>query len=195
MLARFAALADGFSDRSKGLFYSIVGVLVLTPDSLLIRQCNAPVYTALFYRNLIFAFVMTVGLLVSENYSYERSINKLKALGKWGFITGVIFGASLWFIVVSLQNTAAASTLVIQASNPVFAAIFSYYIMGEVITKLTFATSVTCILAIVIIFVGSLVGGATSGKNDMFGLVMAVASSASFGLYIALLRWLSVYQA
>ena len=182
------------SRRSKGLLYSVFGVLALTPDSILIRKvAHVPSFTVLFYRNLIFAVVMLIGLLVSER---ANSWNKLKALGKWGFLTGILFGASLMFLVLAIQRIAAASVLVIQASNPVFAAIFSWFMLSEAMTRLTLITSAICIGAIILIFAGSLAsgGGGGSGGNDAVGLLIAVASSISFGLYIVMLRWLSLFQ-
>jgi drug/metabolite transporter (DMT)-like permease len=187
----FSAIFNRMSDRSKGVFLSVVGVLALTPDSILVRKvAHVPNATVLFYRNIIFATTMLIGLLVTEK---GNSWNKLRSLGKWGFITGIIFGASLWFIIVGIQNTAAANVLVIQASNPVFAAIFSYLIMGETMSRLTLGTSAVCVLAIALIFAGSS-GGESSGGNNTLGLIYAVASSVSFGLYMVLLRWLAVYQ-
>lgn len=180
--------------RSKGLLLSIVGVLCLTPDSLLVRQvAHVPNMTVLFYRNMIFAVTMSIGLLVTEK---ENSWNKLKGLGKWGVFTGVIFGASLWFIIIGIMNTAAANVLVIQAANPLFAAIFSWVIMREAITKLTFATSMVCVVAIVLIFIGEALKGSSSsgGGDDTLGLIMAVASSVTFGLYVVMLRFMAVYQ-
>jgi drug/metabolite transporter (DMT)-like permease len=186
-----SAMFNGMSNRSKGVFLSVVGVLALTPDSILVRKvAHVPNATVLFYRNVIFATVMLIGLLVTEKWN---TWNKLRSLGRWGFFTGIVFGASLWFIIVGIQNTAAANVLVIQASNPVFAAIFSYLIMGETMSRLTLGTSAVCVLAIALIFAGSTGGESTHGNNTL-GLIYAVASSVSFGLYMVMLRWLAVFQ-
>jgi drug/metabolite transporter (DMT)-like permease len=169
-----------------------MGVMALTPDSLLIRKCeDVPDQTVLFYRFLFFAVIMTMGLLYTERWN---SWKKLKALGRYGVMTGLIFGASLWFIIVGIQNTAAANVLVIQASNPVFAAIFSWLIMKETMTKLTLATSGVCLLAIILIFIGDIGHSSSGGGNNTLGLLYSVASSVSFGLYMVLLRWLTIYQ-
>lgn len=187
------AIFDGFTNRTKGVLLSVVGVMCLTPDSLLVRQvANVPNMTVLFYRNLIFAVVMLVGLLVTEK---KNSWNKLKGLGKWGVFTGVIFGSSIWFMPIALMNTAAANVLVIQAANPLFAAIFSWLIMRESITKVTFATSVVCVIAIVLIFVGDTQGNSSSSEgNNTLGLMFAVGSSVTFGFYVVMLRFMSLYQ-
>ncbi|SVB48660.1 uncharacterized protein METZ01_LOCUS201514, partial [marine metagenome] len=41
------------TDKQKGVALSLIGVLVITPDSLLIRLINIPSWELLFYRGLI----------------------------------------------------------------------------------------------------------------------------------------------
>jgi drug/metabolite transporter (DMT)-like permease len=192
MVTYSSGLCDQFSDRTKGVLYSIAGVMALTPDSLLIRECGGvPNQTVLFFRNFIFGTAMLVGLIITEK---RNAWSKVKALGKWGLFTGVLFGSSLWFMPVAFQKTAAANVLVIQAANPAFAAMFSWLIMRETLTRSTLATSVVCIVAIALIFVGNMNEGSNSGGDSAVGLMFAVGSSVSFGLYMVMLRWLSVYQ-
>mmetsp|Transcript_37248 Transcript_37248/g.64365 ORF Transcript_37248/g.64365 Transcript_37248/m.64365 type:complete len:385 (-) Transcript_37248:84-1238(-) len=183
---------DKFSKRTTGLTLTVFGVLALTPDSLLVRKvANVPVYTILFYRNLLFALFMLVGLAISEKWN---TWNKIRALGRWGTFTGLVFGFSITAMLVALANTSAANVLVIQASNPVFAAIFSWYLLKEKATKLTIGTSLVCIAAIILIFAGEVAEGNDSEQvgNNSFGLLCAIGSSVSFGLYIVMLRWLSL---
>ena len=178
--------------RSKGVALSALGVLALTPDSLLVRKvAHVPDQTVLFYRNLSFALFMLISLLMTEKWN---SWNKIKALGKWGILSGVVFGSSLWLMAAAIQNTAAANVLVIQASNPVFAAMFSWLIMKESMTRLTLGTSAVCIIAIILIFAGDVGSSSSEGKNNTLGLLFAVASSSTFGFYVVMLRWLSIYQ-
>lgn len=192
MASAFFSFYDSLSNRSKGVMFSVLGVLCLTPDSLLIRKCGGvPDQTVLFYRHLIFGIIMLIGHIITEKWN---SWNKLLALGKWGLFTGVIFGASLWFLPMGIQNTAAANVLVIQASNPVFAAIFSWIIMRESMSKLTLGTSVVCIFAIILIFAGDVGNSSGGGGNNTAGLLYSVGSSVTFGLYVVMIRWLSLYQ-
>lgn len=187
-------LYDSLPNRTKGVLLSVLGVLCLTPDSLLVRKVgHVPSMTVLFYRNLIFGVIMLLGLLITEK---KNSWNKLMGLGKWGLFAGVLFGFSLWFMVIAFINTAAANVLVIQAANPLFAAIFSWFIMGETITKLTMATSAACVVAIVLIFIGeTLEKSSSSSGNNTLGLLFAIGSSTSFGLYVVMLRFVPLYQA
>ena len=180
------------SDRSKGIFLSVVGILALTPDALLLRKTShIPNYNVLFYRFLSFAMFMFVGLLITEG---KNCLNKIKDLGRWGTATGIVFGAAQLFIAIGMQNTAAANVLVIESFNPVFAMIFSWLIIHESTSNLTFGTSVVCILAILLIFIGDY-NESDSNSSNSIGLLFAIGASVLFGLYVVMLRWLSLYQA
>ncbi len=121
-----------------------------------------------------------------------NSWNKIRALGLWGLVAGLIFGFSFMIIFIAIMYTSAANVLVIQASNPVFATIFSWFILGEKVTRLTLGTSIVCIAAIILIFAGEAAGGSSEdGKRETIGLLCAMASSITFGLYVVMIRWLS----
>ena len=52
-----------FSDQKKGSLLAFVGVMFITPDSLLIRLSDIETWSLLFYRGLIpFIFVL-IGLI------------------------------------------------------------------------------------------------------------------------------------
>jgi len=52
------------TDKQKGIALSLIGVLVITPDSLLIRLISMPSWELLFYRGLIpFIFLLILLLL------------------------------------------------------------------------------------------------------------------------------------
>ena len=44
------------TDKQKGIALSLIGVLVITPDSLLIRLISMPSWELLFYRGLVLLF-------------------------------------------------------------------------------------------------------------------------------------------
>ena len=50
------------SDRGKGILMSLVGVFVLSPDSLLIRLASLDDYTLIFYRGLLPVFSISLVL-------------------------------------------------------------------------------------------------------------------------------------
>ena len=52
------------SDKQKGIALSLIGVLLITPDSLLIRLIDIPSWELLFYRGLIPFFCLFVALII-----------------------------------------------------------------------------------------------------------------------------------
>jgi len=52
------------SEYLKGLIITVIGVLVITPDSLLIRLIEADSWTVIFWRNSLSGLAILLGLLV-----------------------------------------------------------------------------------------------------------------------------------
>ena len=55
------------TDKQKGIFLSLFGVLIITPDSLFIRLINIPSWDLLFYRGLIPSFCLFIFLLLVQD--------------------------------------------------------------------------------------------------------------------------------
>ena len=51
------------SDQKKGSLLAFIGVMFITPDSLLIRLSNLETWGLLFYRGIIPFFVVLLGLV------------------------------------------------------------------------------------------------------------------------------------
>ena len=52
------------SDQKKGSLLAFIGVMFITPDSLLIRLSNLETWGLLFYRGIIPFFVVLLGLVL-----------------------------------------------------------------------------------------------------------------------------------
>jgi len=52
------------SDQRKGTLLAFVGIMFITPDSLLIRLSNVESWNLIFYRGFIPFFVVFTGLLI-----------------------------------------------------------------------------------------------------------------------------------
>jgi drug/metabolite transporter (DMT)-like permease len=174
------------SNRVRGTLYAVFGVLLLTPDSLLLRKVGGvPTFTVMFYRFAIFATAMLTGLCLAHRGGI---VGKFRALGKWGVLAGLVLGHSNLFITIAFQQTAIANVLVINASNPIFSALLSRLLLGEVLPLRTLVCAAVCIGAIVLIFAGEVQNG-----GDPTGLYYSVATAVTFGTYFVVLRYISVY--
>ena len=63
------------TDKQKGIFLSLFGVLIITPDSLFIRLINISSWELLFYRGLIPSFCLFIFLLYIIKKIFSCFIN------------------------------------------------------------------------------------------------------------------------
>jgi len=58
------------SDQRKGTLLAFVGIMFITPDSLLIRLSNVESWNLIFYRGFIPFFVVFTGLLIIKKSNF-----------------------------------------------------------------------------------------------------------------------------
>jgi len=175
----------GLSTHSKGTLICIAAVLILSPDSLLLRKLShVNDFAVLFYRYLIFTIALSVFMVAKSGL--QTSIAAFRKLGRLELIAGVVWGINSIAFTYGLQSTAAANVLVINALNPMFAALFSFLILREMIPWYTVVASIACFAAIASMFCTQLSGG--SDEQTVIGLFCALVASISMGLYFVLIR-------
>ncbi len=162
------------SDRGKGILMSLVGVFVLSPDSLLIRLAGLDDYTLIFYRGLFPVFAISLVLWI---YYRARLLSVLLAIGWAGIINGVLFAAVNITFISAIQKTSVANTLLFLSSAPIFAAILSLLVLRENQRPSTWLIIAISLLSIFIIGWGSY--GSISLIGDFFALGCAVFTACS----------------
>ena len=163
--------------RNKGLILSFIGVLILSPDSLLIRLVNLDDFSLIFYRSALPA----VSILIFLIYTYQKSFLKsFYLIGLPGIIYAILYAITHICFVYSIQNTAVANTLVLIASAPIFAALFSVFILKEIPSLFTWIVILIAMLAMIIIGVGSFT--TTGLYGDLMALVVAIGMGFSMVL-------------
>jgi drug/metabolite transporter (DMT)-like permease len=152
-------------------------VIILSPDALLIRLLNTDTWTAVFWRGVAFA----VGTLILLLLTYrEKSLQQFKKVGKAGLLIGLIFGFSSLCFTASIQNTNIANTLVIIATAPVFASLFSWLFLKEKVHLRTWVAMLIVFTAIAFIMSNSVQAGGFWG--DLLALGTAIFMATSFTL-------------
>jgi drug/metabolite transporter (DMT)-like permease len=174
------------TDHAKGSLLCVIGVLVLTPDSLLVRLASSdlPGMEIIFFKYLFMFSILTIGILLKDR---EKFFQQLLSLGYIGWFSAILWGISNFAINYAFLNTNIASVLVINSSNPIFAAIGSYLLLNEIIRFRTVFTIIVCLGALVYIFVSELTGGGEG--PGLIGLFSALVASVTLGSYFALLRY------
>ena len=104
------------TDKQKGIFLSLFGVLIITPDSLFIRLINIPSWELLFYRGLIPSFCLCIFLLI---YYKKNFFHALLITGLPGLLYAALIALGNTAFVLSIQNTNVANTLIMIALTPV----------------------------------------------------------------------------
>lgn len=162
------------TSHQRGLLMTVVGVLVLTPDALLLRLVGTDHWTLMFWRGVIASIVL---LAFSWSFEKKSPIRILADLRENGLFCALLFGASNASFVLSITHTAVANTLVILASMPFIAAILSVILMRKNPPPRTWAAIVLAIAGIVVVFWGRL--GAGNIFGDVLGLFCALFMAAT----------------
>jgi drug/metabolite transporter (DMT)-like permease len=153
---------------------SLLGVFVLSPDSLLIRLADLGDFTLIFYRGLFPSIAITLLLML---YYRREFMPVVMGIGWAGMLNGVLFASTNITFIYSIQTTSVANTLVILSSAPIFAAILSLIILKENQRPITWLVIGLSFISIFIIGLGSYGNSGLSG--DLFALACAVTTGSS----------------
>ena len=166
----------------KGLLMSVFAVVILSPDSVLIRlveEASPEVdsWTVLFWRGSLYA--VGVSLLVFMKYG-SKTIAEFKNIGKGGLVIGFFSGISTGTFVFAIVYTSIANALVIISTGPIMIAIVAWFLLKEKSSVITWTSMIIVFIGIYIVMSGSF-----GGKNlvgDFFALITAVMMGFTFTL-------------
>lgn len=166
--------------RLKGFLIVGIGVLVLTPDALLIRLSGGDAYSLLLVRGSL----TSLGLFLALSYYYRgRSLRlAIRSMGRPGLAASLLYGVGSFLFIVALEHTSVANVLVMIAVEPVFAAIIAWIWLGE---RIAFATGLAIaggLAGIAIVVSDSL------GSPTFLGDASALGCALLFSLFLVLLR-------
>lgn len=166
------------SERARGLAITTLAMLVITPDVLLIRLIDTDPWTLAFWRGLLSAAGLVIGLIAIYR---RRALEVMLAPGVPGLAIGTLFGIGTVAFVWAITHTSAASTLLIIATGSMFGAAFSWLLMRERLPVYTIV-AMTGTFAGLLIIVSGEAGTGSSLEGDLSALVVAVLSGLTFAL-------------
>ena len=173
------------SNQLKGLLITLLGVLCGVPDSLFVRLIDAPTLTVVFWRAFTQGLVLLLVLAVIFGKSYPQ---RVEDVGWVAIPFGVTVTASGVLFVTALDFTTVANVVIIIATTPVFAALFSWIALGERISTRMVWTMIFAIIGVVIIGYGSI--KPDSGAS-LLGDGLALLTAALFAVSITCARSVS----
>ncbi len=160
--------------RRRGMLLAVVGVFVLSLDSLLIRLADAGSWNVVFWRGLLIAVSLGALTFLRRGSAVRRS---------WGpaaVLCAILFGADSALFVLSVMHTKVANTVVILSASPLFAALFAWLLLRERVRLRTWGAIGVAILGVLLVFAGSAGGGQVTG--DAYALAAAVLAGANLNL-------------
>lgn len=158
-------------DHLKGLLITALGVLMIVPDSLFVRLIDASALTIAFWRSLLCAATITVGVLLLQGPGAFRALFRLGPK-LWLYIIPMGFTGFLFTLAVSL--TSVANVVFIIAAMPAFAAILSRIFLGEKLSRRTLITIGVVVAGIAVIAYGSGETEHASLAGDLVALLVAL---------------------
>ena len=161
------------NDHARGLVLAVTGILILTPDSLLIRLITVDHWSLLFWRGLMTFVTLTLWQLFSDR---QTALARIQAIGAMGFLVAMLFALNTSLFVISIRHTAVANTLVILSAAPLIAAVFSSLFLREHAPLRTWIATVIGVASIALIMADS--RGAANLVGDGAALAMAITMAA-----------------
>ena len=165
------------NNHLKGLLIAFFGIVILTPDAVLVRLADSNSWTVLFWRGIFFATGIIVILLLTYR---SKAVNELINIGKEGVLIGILTALGGTSFILAIHYTSIAKTLVIISTSPIMVAIISLLMLKE---KPEFYTWISMIIVFIGIYI--VMAGDSGGMNLMgnfFALVSVIIGGFSFTL-------------
>ena len=158
-----------------GLSWSFGAVVVRHMD-----DANAYVFQYLFYRGFSIALILIFYLLLKEGLNFYKNFLKI---GLSGVLGGIFLAIAFTGFIYSITITTAAVTLFMLAAMPFIAAIFGYFLLGEILRRSTLISMVIAFIGVCVMIVNDSIAGTP------FGAILGFLSATGFALYTVTIRW------
>ena len=119
-------IISNMEDYLKGFRLTFFGVLILTPDTLLIRLINIDPWTMSFWRGSMMAFILLVVYFFVRRRKMHCDIIKL---GGAGLCIAALYALNAISFIFAINHTQVANVLLLLASTPLIAAFLSICIL------------------------------------------------------------------
>ena len=169
----------------KGIGIASIGALILSPDTLFMRWSEMDVWSMLTWRGLEMGIIL---ILFSSCFKIYRSKYKniYSPVGLSIIISQVI---SSFLFTYGIAETSVSLILFCLATSPIFASLFSIFILGEKTNRATWITAFFALVGVgIAVLNGDDVINAPQG-SVLIGTICGIGASATLGLSLVLLRF------
>lgn len=165
--------------RLHGILLSTAGVVLLSPDILVVRWVPLDHATLLFWRGVLLFFGF--GLLALCRYR-GRLGARLREAGPAGLGCALSFALTTYCFTQSMKLTSPTATMMIISTAPVFAALIGRFWLGESASRKTLVTIVITLAGIGIIVADK------DGHNSLAGNLYALGAALFMALNFNIAR-------
>jgi drug/metabolite transporter (DMT)-like permease len=174
--------------KGFGIFLSIIGVMILTPDTMVMRFSNLDQWPLMGWRGVL----MGVTLMLIWLFILKPSVEKeLRTLYSWkGVVVIFAFSINSIFFTLGILETSVMLVLTALATMPVFAAILSSFMLKEAQGWLGWLTIIAAMVGVSIAVSdgdnaigqpeGSIILGALFGAITAFGLALTFTMARKY---------------
>ncbi|HET6790433.1 MAG TPA: DMT family transporter [Actinomycetota bacterium] len=174
----FVRGASGRRQHLRGLALCAIGVVVISPDALIVRSVDADAWTTVAWRG-IFTAIGTVVLLLVLRPGVAPHTRRLTGPH---LFAGALFAVASIAFVSALDRTDAASVLVIIAAGPLIASVLGRVFLHQRAAARTWLTGLAVVAGLALILGGSV------GQGDVDGDLLALAGATCFAGYLTVSR-------
>ncbi|MDD1795484.1 DMT family transporter [Enterovibrio makurazakiensis] len=165
--------------EARGRLFTLVGVMILSFDSLLVRLIDSEEWTLIFWRGLLPAIVFYLAQWKMDNQVLKAHFfhPKISTL-----LTASLFSASTICFVFSLDHTEVTSTLVITNTAPLITAVLGFFFLKETLNRSTIVAIIISVGGIWLVF------GYQPNPAELEGDSLALVTAVSMSVYMIMLR-------
>ena len=164
----------------RGLLQTLLGVLILTPDALILRLIEANTAVLIFWRG----FFQFLAVALFYACVYRRAAPAIvRSIGGVGVIIACLYAGSNILFITSIRLTSVANTLVIVAVSPMIASVLTWMFLKEKVPARTWVAAVAGFAGIAYIFLSEVSGG------SMLGNFLAFAAACTLGANFVIIRY------
>ncbi len=176
---QFSLTNPPLSQRNKGVIIAVVAAILMSFDPIFIRLSGVSGFDTAFLFGLFSALSIAGVMRFQQQQSIVISVKKA---GWPAMISGLLMLISASAMIMSIKHTTVANVFVILSATPLFAAITSWLLMGEVTRRSTWVAMSSVTLGISIVVSGSFEAGYWLGDS------LALLSATFIGINQAYLR-------
>ncbi|WP_158774598.1 DMT family transporter [Cobetia sp. L2A1] len=170
------------SSSARGVALTAFGVLLISPDALLLRLADVADGPLLFWRGVLTALGFACIVLLTHRGSVTQCLATVRRCGRTGLWVALLFTGSTLGFVLANQYTRAGNVLIILAASPLFAALMSRLWLGERQRLHVWAAILASLAGIALLVLDE------AGSGSLAGNLLAVGCSLSLAANFTLCR-------